>query len=179
MHILGGLLLLVVVFGVFFFISQSNLVDSLGLQDVFRGVGGTSSSTSSNSHNYQEVRIQFVSLGNGSSEPMVVSLRGNPAGDGVNVSGWSLRTNIGTYAIPRAVNLYSASVEGLPPEDIYIRHDGNVNIYSGSNPRGGPSAVRSGEGEWQIWLDKNFLSSPHGTIILRDGQRKTVDEYRY
>lgn len=181
MHILGGLLLLVVVFGGFYFIYQADVFDSLGLEGILSGVGGNSTSTANNSRNYQDVRIQFVSLGNGSSQPMAVSLEGTPSGEeGVNISGWSLRTNAGTYTIPRTVNLYSPSVEGVPPEDIYLRQGGEVIIYSGRNPQSGqPQAIRSGLDEWRIYLDKNFLSAPHGVITLRDDNGKAVDRYEY
>lgn len=157
------------------------------LEPVFSPLGTglgfrTSTSTPSNVSQYEgEVEIRFLSLGGGLDQPMVVSLKGanSSSHPGIILTGWTLRTNEGTYAIPKVANLYSPSVPGVPPEDIYLRSGGTVNFYSDRNPQGNQQAIRSGEAEWQIWLGKDFLTVPHGAVILRDGAGKVVDEYRY
>lgn len=172
---------MVVVFGAAFFVYTSGV-----LQPVFGPLGAglgfpTSTTVSNNSQYHKEVKIQFVSLGDGLDQPMVVSLRGanSAAHEGITLTGWSLKTNEGTYAIPKVANLFSPSVPGVPPEDIYLRAGGTVNLYSGKNPQGGQQAIRSGLAEWRIWLNKDFLSVPHGAITLRDAKGKIVDEYKY
>jgi hypothetical protein len=181
MHIIGGILLLIVALGVFFFVGATNVFDPI-LGSLGSSFGRNSTSTASNnSQYYQEVRIQFVSLGGAPGQPMAVSLAAKPVGEeGFILTGWSLKTDRGTYTIPRATNLYSPSVAGVPPEDIYLRTGGVVNMYSGKNPVSGqPQAIRSDLNEWRIWLNADFLAAPHGTVILRDAQGKVVDQKEY
>jgi hypothetical protein len=180
MHIIGGILLLVVVLGAGFFVYSSGI-----LQPVFgplgMSLGFPTSTVSNNSQYYGEVKLQFVSLGNGLNEPMVLSLKGanSSAHEGINLTGWKLKTNKNTYTIPKVANLYSPSVPGVPPEDIYLRSGGNVNFYSGKNSQGSQQAIRSGLTEWQIWLGEDFLTVPHGAITLRDDKGKIVDTKEY
>lgn len=182
MHIIGGILLVVIVFGFAFLVYTSDI-----LQPVFGPLGNslgikTSTSTVSNqSQYYKEVKIHFLSLGSGIDQPMVLSLKGANSSrhEGIILTGWTLKTNKGTYAIPKVANLYSPSVPGVPPEDIYLRSGGTVNIYSGKNPQGNQQAIRSGLAEWQIWLGTDFLAAPHGAVTLRDEKGKIVDEYKY
>lgn len=180
MHIIGGILLLVVVLGAGFFVYTSGI-----LQPIFGplgiGFGFPTSTVNNNSQYYQEVQIKFVSLGDGLNQPMVLSLKGanSAAHEGITLTGWSLKTNKSTYAIPKVANLYSPSVPGVPPEDIYLRSGGTINFYSGKNPQGSQQAIRSGLEEWRIWLGEDFLSTPHGAITLRDEKGKIVDEYKY
>ena len=182
MHIVGGILLLVVVFGVGFFMYAAHVFDPLILP-ISKGLNAntaTSTIASNRSQYYREVRIQFVSLGSGLDEPMVASLGATPTKDpGITVSGWSMKTDKGTYAIPKATNVYSPSVPGVPPEDIYLRTGDVVNFYAGKNPQGKLQAIRSSMNQWQIWLGVDFLAIPHGTVTLYDGKGKTVDEYKY
>jgi len=182
MHIIGGILLLVLVFGVVFFVSTSGVLQSaFGPLGSSLGFKQTTSTVSAVSEYKGEVDIRFVSLGDGVKQPMVVSLKGANATkhEGIVMTGWSLKTDRGTYPIPKVANLYSPSVPGVPPEDIYLRSGGTINLYSSKNPQGNEQFIRSGLAEWQLWLGAEFLSVPHGTIILRDGKDKTVDEYKY
>lgn len=172
---------MVLVLGAAFFVYTSGV-----LQPVFGPLGiglgfPTSTTASNNSQYYKEVKIQFVSLGDGSGQPMVLSLKGanSAAHEGIALTGWSLKTNKGSYNIPKVANLYSPSVPGVPPEDIYLRNGGVINFYSGRNPQGSQQAIRSGLAEWRIWLGGDFLAVPHGTITLRDAKSKIVDEYKY
>jgi hypothetical protein len=112
---------------------------------------------------------------------MILSLKGanSAAHPGITLTGWTLKTNKGTYPIPKVANLYSPSVPGVAPEDIYLRSGGTINFYSGKNPQGNQQAIRSGLAEWQIWLNADFLATPHGAVILRDDKGKVVDEYKY
>lgn len=181
MHILGGLLILIIAVGAIFFIGNSGvfqpLLDPLG--ETFGGLG--SGSEGNNSEYYGQVRVEFVSLGSELDQSMLVSLGADGVqGEGILMTGWRLRTDRGTHTIPRAANLYSPSVEGVPPEDIYLREGGSVNIHSGRNPEEDqPQAIRSGFAEWHIWTGNDFLAVPHGTITLRDAEGRLVDEYEY
>jgi hypothetical protein len=182
MHILGGVVLLAVAVLAIFLISSSGAFQR-ALGPLSASFGGRATSTQAEVSEYRgEVDIRFVSLGGAPGEAMSVALRGTMTRheEGIILSGWSIRTNMGAYAIPKAVNLYSPSVQGVPPEDIYFRPGGTVTLYSGSNPRSGqPQAIRSGSSEWQIYLGENFLAVPHGAIILRDGRGLEVDRYEY
>jgi hypothetical protein len=182
MHVLGGLLLLVVAVGAIFLIYATGVFQPIiGPLGQSLNFGNSSSTQSNQSAYYQEVTVQFVSLGS-QTEPMTVRLEANFSGqqEGIILSGWSLRTNEGTYRIPRAVNLYSPSVEGVPPEDIYLRDGGVISFYSDRNPQSDQGqAIRSGLNEWRIWLGEDFLEVPHGRILLRDREGKEVDQYEY
>jgi hypothetical protein len=183
MHILGGILLIVVVFGFAFFVYTSGVLQPV-FGPVLSGLGIQNASTtpaSNNSQYFGEVDIQFVSLGSGLNQPQILSLKGRNAAAhaGIVLTGWSLKTNKGTYYFPRVANLYSPSVPGVPPEDIYLRSGGTINFYSGKNPQGNQQAIRSGLAEWQLWLGEEFLSSPHGEVALRDEKGKIVDDYKY
>jgi hypothetical protein len=183
MHIIGGILLLVLVFGGGFFVYTSGVLQplfgplgsSLGFQNSTSTVQGNSSEY------YKEVAIEFVSLGGGLNQPMVLSLEGknSSAHEGIVLTGWTLVTSEGKYSIPKVANLYSPSVPGVAPEDIYLRAGGKVNFYSGKNAQGNQQAIRSALGEWQIWLNQDFLASPHGSVVLKDSKGKTVSEYKY
>lgn len=183
MHFIIGLVLLVVVAGAGLFALRSGVLEPL--VDPFASTLGVKTSTSTVPANqspyYGQVEIHFLSLGSGLSQPMVLTLKGNNSSEneGITLTGWNLRTNKGTYSIPKVANLYSPSVAGVPPEDIYLRSGGTVAFYSGKNPQGNQQAIRSGLAEWQVWLGEDFLSAPHGTVTLRDAKRKLVDEYKY
>src|SRR5882724_1193969 len=146
MQVLIGIILLFVVFGAIFFLYEARFFDSFN--PIFNGLGSvygprdTGTSTVNQSPYYGEVKVQFVSLGAGISQPMVVSLGAALSKDtGITVSGWSLWVDNTSYQIPKVVNLYSPSVPGVPPEDIYIKAGGTINFYSGKNPQGNDQAI--------------------------------------
>jgi len=183
MRILIGIVLLVVAFGVTFLMYQIHFFDAFSpivnaLRSTYNNPNG--SSTVTQSPYYQQVRVQFVSLGDGAKQPMVVSLGANLKKDeGIIITGWTLWVDRTAYRIPQVTNLYSPSVPGVPPEDIYIKTGGTVNIYSGKNPQGKDQAIRSGLSEWQIWLGNDFKLPQHGTIAITDQSRLKVEEYQY
>ena len=182
MHIVAGLILIVVVVGAIMFISATHVLDPI-IAPFSRGLGiRTATSTASNhSAVYGEVKITFVANGSGLDRTMLVSVSAIPkAGEGLLITGWTLKTDKGSYVIPKAQNIYSPSVPGVPPEDVYVKTGAVVNFYSGKNPQSGQSqAIRSGLNQWQIWLGTDFLSSPHGKITLLDEKGKVVDQYDY
>jgi hypothetical protein len=179
-HALIGLLLIVVVFGAVFFLYETHFFDSFNplvssLGSVYGTSGSSGTSTVNQSPYYHEVRIQFVSL-----SPMVVSVGATLSKDsGLDVTGWALWVNKTAYVIPQVVNLYSPSVPGVAPEDIYIKPAGLINFYAGTNPNGKDEAIRSGLTEWQVWFGSSFNLPLHGTITLDDQSGKQVDQYPY
>src|SRR5262245_57697415 len=114
MHIIGGLLLLVIVFvGVYFFLQSGVFQPAGDLFVTLFGVNGTSTISSSTvpanaSAAYGKVRVSFVSLGGGDERsPMRLALTAYLGpNEGLNVTGWKVVTNRGTYELPRTVNSY-------------------------------------------------------------------------
>jgi hypothetical protein len=183
MNVVIGILILVVTFGALYYMNQAGLFQPL--TNIFSAIdsgfgssysiGGNGSVPPSSVH-YHEASIRFVSLGGAINAPQEVDITAHPKSGGFDVSGWSLKTDKGTFAIPKVQNLYSPSTPGVPPEDIFMRDGDRLAVYSGVSPT--KQNERVTQSEYHVWLG-DFLAAPHGKIILRDEKGYLVDQYTY
>lgn len=178
--VVGLILVVVVLWGVWFMYQGgffAAFADTLNAitTGFDQGYGGRATSTPV-SPNYHRARIRFVSLGQGLEEKQEVLIVVDEKAGGFNITGWKVKTNLGTFTIPKAHNAYSPSTKEAAPETIYVRGGDRLVLHNGKSPTGRNERVS--EGEWHIWFEE-LLTAPHGKIILNDEKGKLVDQYEY
>jgi hypothetical protein len=184
MNFITGLLILIVAFGALYFMGQQGLFAPVsgffnavngGFGAAYPGAVDTETLPPS-SPLYQQVKIGFVSLGTGIGGTQELHISAHPKNGGVNVTGWSVRTENGKFVIPKVYNIYSPSTSEVPPENIFMREGDRLVIYSGVSPTKRNERVT--QSEYRVWMG-DFIPLPHGNISLRDENGYLVDQYTY
>ena len=176
-HIIAGLLLLVIVVGLLYFLSKEGFFDNIGFGgDAWRTLLGLSPRASNTEHSpdFGKVKIEFVSLGSENEDYARVMLRADFLGSAIDITGWRIETSVKAQKIPRALDLYGPGARRSLP-NILVSGGNVIHLFSGVK---GESARVSG-GEWRIYFEDAFLGFPHDKITLRDREGRVVDEYGY
>ncbi len=178
--VVGLILVVVVLWGVWFMFQGgifSDLNDALlAMTTGFDAGYGRAATSTASSPNYHVARIRFVSLGQGLDEKQEVLITVDEKKGGFVMTGWKVKTDKGTFTIPKTYNAYSPSTADAAPEDIYVRGGDRIVLHNGKSPTGRNERVS--EAEWHIWFEE-LLAVPHGKIILQDVKKKLVDQYEY
>jgi len=83
---------------------------------------------------FQKIRISSAFASNYSAYPSQFNLYGYlSAGEKINITGWTVKTNHGSFIIPQAVNIYDFSGFSFE-QDIVISGSANINIYTSRSP---------------------------------------------
>ena len=124
-----------------------------------------------------KIMFDFVSLGVSGAENTgaYVRLRMEGVADEyINVTGWTLHSSKMSVQIPEARDLNTVpDVYG----NIFLRKGSVLTIYVGESPTG--ENRRMSPYEWSVWLEKPFLSYPHGALTLVDREGRKVGAYSY
>lgn len=173
-HTIIGLILLVIVFGGVWYLYQAHAFDTfLSLNIIGSLEGGTQAPALS--PDYHTLRVTFVSLGGATNPSQVTLTVFLPSGNnGINVTGWKVVTDKGTFTLPKVLNTFSSPSRNAPPEDMYVRDGDHITLVA--NGSGG--GERASYHEWQLHLG-DLLQAPHGSIVLEDQNGSIVDEYKY
>lgn len=178
-----GLLIIVVVLGAMYYLSQQGFFTPLtqfisdittGFDTGYYGYGRPSSTVS---RYYHQAAIRFVSLAEGQNELGQVIIVAHPQDFGfLKVTDWKLKTGKGTFRIPQAYNAFSPSTAEAAPENIVMREGDRLYLITGESPNGRNERVSAGE--WHVFLG-DFLPRDHSRLQLFDASSTLVDEYEY
>lgn len=140
------------------------------------GLGIDTTETITTSTHVGKVIIDFVSLSSGverAEEYVRIRMTGGPQ-EYLNVTGWTIVSDVGVVRIPMArdFNTVAGSVG-----NISLRGGSMLTLYAGKSPNG--ENVRISENEWAVWVDKPFLSFPHGSLYIIDDKGERVSAYSY
>ena len=122
-HIIAGLLLLVIVVGLLYFLSKEGFFDNIGFGgDAWRTLLGLSPRASNTEHSpdFGKVKIEFVSLGSENEDYARVMLRADFLGSAIDITGWRIETSVKAQKIPRALDLYGPGARRIYFEDAFL-----------------------------------------------------------
>src|SRR5262245_2444369 len=133
MHVFWGIVLVVVVFVGLYYLYQAGFFDSLveTVTDITTGFNASyrGSPAPATSSYYHQLRIRFVSLGVGQNPVMEVNITAHPKQTGITVTGWNIKTDKGTYRIPKTFNVYSPSTADAAAENIFMRDGDRLSLF--------------------------------------------------
>lgn len=181
-HIITGLVLIVLVFGLVYYAYQSNLLVSVFggennqiVTNVFKGLAQLAKQTSTMPSVYAgKIKVSFVSLGSNNEGYSHFTIKAVSGNSPVVVTGWRIETELDRNVIPRALDLYGLGAR-RSLQNIVLNSGDELVVFT---PVSGDNA-RTGGKEWRVFYKDPLLAYPHGTITLRDGEGKVVDVYKY
>ena len=173
-HKIFAIFLIIVVLGTIYYIASSGIVgdalSKLGIHFNQKKAPAILISAYSGS-----VRLYFISAKSVADNNNYVTIKAFlPKDQYVDVTGWTLKSGLGSFVIPQAKDFNTAKgVLG----DIFLKNGSALSLYAGDSPVGGNA--RTGELDWGVWYGRLFDGFPHDTLTLYDKDGKLVAKRSY